>query len=931
VDALRARGVVIVGGQTFYFCSAAHREEFSRDPDKFVPGASAAGKNGTMATRDPGAAETSATPSPLRFDVAGMTCAKCVARVEEAIRRVPGVAAVRVDLPGASAEVSFLAPKASECRGSVQSPAPAGAPPAIEAISLAVEQAGDGRYRARLHNGAPVALYPAELAESTPLPPPIPPEPSEVVGPPQAIQLAVRGMTCASCVVRVQRALAQVPGVRDATVNLATESARVLAAPGHPRSALLDAVRAAGYQAVVVEGDDGEREAARIAADRSQRTGAVGRQALLALVVTAALTLLAMVLPPFPGSLWLQLGLATFVVFASGARFFGHAVGLARHAAANMDTLIALGALAAWALSLYGLVSGQPHQIFFETAGAIVAFALTGRWLEERARLRTGDAIGELLRLRPQLAHRVTLTEGGEGPPLECLEDVALAAVRVGELLRVLPGERVPTDGLVRAGGSAVDESLLTGEPLPVDKAPGAPLYAGTLNRSGALDYEATRVGADTTLARIARLVEEAQGSRAPIQRLADRASAVFVPSVLGVAALVLLVYLARGAGLAGALLPAVAVLVVACPCALGLATPTAMMVSSGAAARAGVLVRSADTFERAAELDALVLDKTGTLTEGRPQVLAFRPLHDADPLTILPIVAGCEARSEHPLGQALRAYALACGARPQAPEDFRAVAGHGVVATIDGQRVLIGNGRLLADEGVAVPAQSDDDELVGGRTSIYVAVGEKARGLFVVGDRVKDGAAHAVARLGTLGLELYMVTGDGKAAALAIAAQVGIAPEHVRAEVLPEGKAAFVAELRAAGRRVGMVGDGINDAPALAAADVGIAIGGGADVAVESAQVMLARGDVRAAADFIDLARRTLHVVRQNLFWAFGYNAAALVIAASGVLGAHAPMIAAAAMALSSFTVVSNSLRLAARPHDGPGQKAAETARALG
>ncbi|HJZ86732.1 MAG TPA: heavy metal translocating P-type ATPase [Polyangia bacterium] len=742
----------------------------------------------------------------------------------------------------------------------------------------------------------------------------------------------VRGMTCASCVGRVEKAIAAVPGVATVTVNLATESAQVALGEPEPvagasasstAAAIEAAVRAAGYDAKVVGSALAQKEPAGaapvdsatedehalgLAQERATRVTEVRRLAEVACVLLALLIPIAMLLPAFPGHMWVEFVLATAIVLGTGGRFFRNALAQARHAAANMDTLIALGALAAWLLSLYGLFTHDPSRMFFETAGAIVAFALVGRYLEERAKLATGDALTALYKLRPETA--LALDPDGSA------REVPLGSVRVGMLMRVLPGQRVPVDGLVRTGESAIDESLLTGEPMPIDKAPGARVLAGSINGEGALDIEATRVGADTTLGQIAHLLAEAQGSRAPIQHLADRVSAVFVPAVLGIALAVTVIFLLRGANLVGALLPAVAVLVVACPCALGLATPTAMLVATGAAARRGILIANLETIERAERVRAVVLDKTGTLTEGRPQVLSFQPSPGVDPLAVLPIVAGCEARSEHPLGQALLAYAGSTGLPPHPPTRFRAVPGHGVVAEVDGEPAVIGNRRLLEREGVAPPPDHEARptgvaHMLATTPSIYVAIAGQVRGRFLVGDRIRDSAPTAVQGLQSRGLDVYLVTGDSRAAAEAVAAQVGIDADRVHAEALPQDKRDFVASLRADGAVVAMVGDGINDAPALAAADVGIAVGGGAQVAAEAAHVTLQRADPSAIADLLALSRRTMRVIRQNLAWAFGYNLVALAVAASGLLGPRAPMLAAAAMAFSSFTVVSNSLRL--------------------
>jgi len=605
---------------------------------------------------------------------------------------------------------------------------------------------------------------------------------------------------------------------------------------------------------------------------------------------------------------WIQLPLTALVLFVTGRRFFFAAARQARHAAANMDTLIALGSAVAFGFSTWSFLGGAPHGVYFETAAFIVAFALGGRWLEDRAKGRTSAAIAELVKLRPDTAHRLV-----DGEP----RDVPVTDLRVGDRFRVLPGERVPTDGVVAAGESAVDESLLSGEPLPVDKGPGDPVTGGTINQSGALDVAATRVGPDTTLARITRLVEEAQGSKARVQRLADRVSGVFVPAViLGAAAVFAARFFAAGGGAAAllpALIPAVTLLVIACPCALGLATPTAIMVAVGRAARQGILVRDAETLERAHQVSLVVLDKTGTITEGRPAVMDFA-LHgpaDADAeRELLAAVAAVESRSEHPIGRALLAYAQERGAVAPPVTSFGSRPGFGVTAEVAGQRVVIGTRELLLAEGASVGALDElEVEALPGHTPVYAMIGGAVRGVFGVSDRIKRGAAAAVARLQDAGIEVVMLTGDAGLAAARIAQAVGIA--DYRAEVRPEDKSQVVRDLKAEGWVVAMVGDGVNDAPALAAADVGIAIGGGADVALEAAPITLSSGDLGGVADVLTLSRRTLAVIKQNLGFSLGYNLVAVPLAAAGLLSTHGPMIGSAAMALSSLSVISNSLRL--------------------
>ncbi|HEY3354705.1 MAG TPA: copper-translocating P-type ATPase, partial [Polyangia bacterium] len=639
------------------------------------------------------------------------------------------------------------------------------------------------------------------------------------------------------------------------------------------------------------------------------RAAATRTAFLIGAVATVVVMALSMGLA-FPGHGWVQLGLALVVLAGPARRFFVTALGQARHAAANMDTLIALGAAASFAYSAWAL-GAHGQGLYFETTVAIVTFALGGRWLEERAKGRTGEAIAALVKLRPETARVI------EG---DATREVSITSLTAGTLFRVLPGERVPTDGVVRAGESAVDESLLSGEPIPVDKTPGDAVTGGTLNQSGALDVEATRVGADTTLARIARLVEEAAGSKARVQRLADRVSGVFVPVVIGAAVAVFVArYLLHpGAGaLLAALVPAVTLLVIACPCALGLATPTAIMVATGRAARGGILVRDAETLERAQAVSVVVLDKTGTITEGKPAVVDFvrhpAPGDEAaapDERDLLALVAAVESRSEHPVGRALAAYAAARGGPAPTITRFAARPGAGVVAEADGRPVVLGSRALLAAEG-APPGELDalEAEALPGRTMVYALVDGHVRASFAIADRIKPGTAAAIARLKQLGVRVVMLTGDLRSAATTIAQQAGI--EEVRAEVRPEQKASVIADLRAAGAVVAMVGDGINDAPALAAADVGIALGAGAEVAIEAAPITLAGDDLAGVADVLALSRRTLAIVKQNLWWALGYNLIAVPVAALGLLAHHGPMIGAAAMALSSLSVITNSLRL--------------------
>jgi Cu+-exporting ATPase len=715
--------------------------------------------------------------------------------------------------------------------------------------------------------------------------------------PAEALDFAVAGMNCAGCVSRVERALLAQPGVTEAAVNLATERARVFGS-SLDADALSEAVRRAGYEAspVVSGGPPAEAPDA-------------DRRALWRLLIGAALAaplLLGMAahmagLPVMlPG--WLQLVLAAPVQFWLGARFYAGAWKALRAGAGNMDLLVALGTSAAFGLSLWSLLLGDGTALYFESAALIIVFVMLGKWLEGRAKGATASALRALMRLHPTTA-RVRRA----GIELE----VPVAEVRVGDTVVVRPGERIPVDGRVTDGGAAVDASALTGESLPVDVAPGALVRAGTIDTDGVLAIEATGIGAETMLARVVRMVEDAQASKAPIQRLVDRVSAVFVPVIVGLAVLTFLGWLLAGATVATALVNAVSVLVIACPCALGLATPTAIMVGTGAAARAGILIRDAAVLERAHAIRLVAFDKTGTLTEGRPAVIAVVPA-EGDSATVLRLAAALQRGSEHPLARAVLARAEADGIAPPRAERFRALPGRGVSAIVDGRTLLLGNRALLDASGVAVQPLSADAaaQEAQGRTVAWLAEAAPAKrllGLIGFGDAPRATAAAAVRRLHAMKSGTALLTGDSTGAAAAVAGALGI--ETVEAQLLPADKAAALGRLRAqAAGAVAMVGDGINDAPALAAADIGIAMAGGTDVAMETAGIALMRPDLRLVADALDVARRTTGKIRQGLFWAFAYNAIGVPLAALGWLS---PAVAGAAMALSSVSVLANALLL--------------------
>ncbi|MBO8140797.1 MAG: copper-translocating P-type ATPase [Firmicutes bacterium] len=717
-------------------------------------------------------------------------------------------------------------------------------------------------------------------------------------------------MTCAACATRVERGLSKLPGVLAANVNLATEQASVTFDPTQvtPED-MARKVNALGYEAFIPAGDEAADAVVQAARERE-----IGRQKRL-FGVAAGLSLpllLAMlghvvhvdnaVVRMFSNG-WVQLALATPVQFYAGWPFYVDAYHNLRSRSANMSVLVVLGTSAAYLYSLAALLwpeLGIPG-LYFETSAVLITLILLGKLLEALAKGRTSEAIRKLMELKPKTAR--VIRDGAE-------VDIPVEEVRVGDLVVVRPGEKIPVDGIVREGYSTVDESMLTGESLPVDKRPGDAVAGATINRHGTFRFEATRVGKDTVLAQIIRAVEEAQGNKAPIQRLADRVSAYFVPAVVTVALVTFAGWYVVTGDITRALLNMTAVLVIACPCALGLATPTAIMVGTGRGAEHGILFKGGEHLEKAHKIDAVVLDKTGTITKGQPELTDCIALGGRDEATLLAIAAAAEQTSEHPLAQAIVEAARARGLSVPEASRFEAVPGYGVRAEVNGQTVLIGNRRLMRESGID-PAPFEEELLrleADGKTAVLVAAGGQPAGIVAVADTVKEGAAEAVAALRRMGLRVVMITGDNRRTARAIARQVNIDEQDVLAEVLPEDKAAQVQRLKSQGLRIAMVGDGINDAPALAAADVGIAIGTGTDVAIETADITLMRGDLQGIAAAIRLSRATMGKIRQNLFWALVYNTLGIPLAALGFLS---PILAGAAMALSSVSVVTNSTLL--------------------
>ena len=865
-----AAGSSVYKGNKYYFCSPICKQKFDDNPEKYI-------KEGEDAKE----AESEALPEKERniesfkkqeeksekidLPIVGMSCATCVSTIQRGLASLKGVEKANVNFATSRATILYQ----------------------------------------------PQLVKPEDLISSVR-------KSGYEVGT-ASLELPIQGMNCASCVQKIEKALLQTKGVTKAVVNIATEKAKVEYLPSETSfEEIKKAIKSTGHRVLEVAPSEGIEDPERMIREREYR------KLKIKLIVGIILGLIIFLgssrhwfpwVPSFLNNFYVLWMLATPVQFWIGWQFYKGALGAFKHRNADMNTLITVGTSAAYIYSVTATLfpsffkaGGIKPEVYFDTSALIIVLIILGRLLEARAKGQTSEAIKKLMGLQPKTAR--VIREGKE-------EDIPIEEVLVGDVILVRPGEKIPVDGIVKEGKSAVDESMITGESIPVTKEPGSEVIGATINKTGSFKFEATKVGKDTALAQIIKLVQDAQGSKAPIQRLADVISGYFVPIVISMAIATFIIWFNFGPfpALTFALLNFVAVMIIACPCALGLATPTAVMVGTGKGAEKGILIKGGESLETAYKLDTIVFDKTGTLTKGEPEVTDIVTKNAQSEEIILKYAASAEKASEHPLGEALIKRAGERKIELQDPKNFKAIEGHGVEAKVNGKDVLLGNVKLMKKRQIEVSdLEAKAEELASdGKTPIYISLDGKAAGLIAVADTLKENSLPAVKKLKKLGLEVVMLTGDNKKTAEAIARKAGI--ERVLSEVIPEDKVHEIKRLQSGGRKVAMVGDGINDAPALAQADVGIAIGSGTDVAMEASDITLIKGDLRGVVFAIELSKRTIRVIKQNLFWAFFYNTAGIPIAA-GVLYPFFgillnPIFASVAMAFSSVSVVSNSLRL--------------------